>query len=239
MDTVRWTGAGLLALALVLLLGTVFGDLGIEAESAAAMPAEVGAVHERTPWIVVAQAVQVATAPVAVFAGVGLYLPLRRTRPGLGLAGLVLLTIGGLVLALQGLVGMSMVMASTQYATGELVTAQSEYLVGVVLALAAMHWGTWLSGWALLGLAVAALGSGLALGTRVLPRWTGWVALAGGALTLLAPLTLPLTMWLFFFVWLLGALVLLVWMVAAGLVLLFRAPHPEPSVGGAAAPTVA
>jgi hypothetical protein len=239
MDTVRWTGAGLLALALILLLGTWFGDPNIEAESAAAMPAEVAAVHERTPWIVVAQAVQISTVPVAVFAGVGLYLPLRRTRPGLGLAGLLLLTIGGLFLALKGLVGMSMVMASTQYATGDLVTAQSEYLVGVVLALAAMHWGTWFSGWALLGLAVAALGSGLAWGTRVLPRWTGWVALAGGALTLLTPLMVPVAMPLFFFVWLLGALVLLVWMVAAGLVLLIRAPRPESSPGGAAAPTVA
>jgi hypothetical protein len=237
MNTVRWAGAGLLALALALFVGQVFGDPGIEAETAAAMSSDVGEVHDRTPWIVVAQVVQVATAPIAVVAGVGLYLPLRRTRPGLGLAGLLLLTIGGLVMALQGLVGMSVVMASTQYTTGELVTAQSEYLVGVVLALTAVHWGTWLSGWALLGLAVAALGSGLAWGTRVLPRWTGWIALAGGALTLLGSLTLPLNVWLFFFVWLLGALVLLVWMVAAGLVLLIRAPRPEPSPAGAAAPT--
>ncbi|GAB2485714.1 DUF4386 family protein [Nocardiopsis aegyptia] len=225
MNTTRWAGLGLLVLVLVLFVGTAFGDPGIDAETAESVDQDVRNAHDSTPWIVVAQAVQVATAPLAVLAGVGLYLPLRRTSPGLAMVGLLMLVLGGLITALQGMTGMSMVMTSTLYTGGNLVPAGSEYLLGVVLALTAVHWATWLSGWAVLGLAVAAFGYGLSWRTRVLPRWSGWLALVVGALLLVAPLVAAL--WVFFFAWALGALLLLVWMVAASVVLLVRAPRVE------------
>ncbi|MBB5490140.1 DUF4386 family protein [Nocardiopsis metallicus] len=225
MGTTRWTGAGLLVLALVLLVGTTFADPGTEAGTADAFSSEVVAVHDRVPLIVVAQAVQVSTVVVAALTGAGLFTLVRRSSPGLGLVGLLMLVLSGLVAALQGMVGMGMVTAAAEYAEGGLVSAGSEYLLGTVVVLSTLHWATWLLGWTLLGAAVAAFGYALSGGSDLTPRWLGRVALAAGGLLVLTPLMALL--WPFFFVWALGFLTLLVWLLAAGIVVLARAPRVE------------
>ena len=234
MNTTRWTGSGLLVLALLLLAGTTFADPGAEAETAGALASEVVAIHDRVPLIVAAQAAQVATVVVAALTGAGLFTLVRRSSPGLGLVGLLMLVLGGLAAALQGMVGMGMVTAAAEYAEGGLVSAGSEYLLGTVVVLSTLHWATWLLGWPLLGVAVAAFGYALPRAYGAVPRWLGWIGSAAGGLLALAPLMALL--WPFFFAWALGCLTLLVWLVAAGVVLLARASRVEaasPSAGAA------
>lgn len=156
MNHERLIGVSLVVLAAATVVAVLFSDPGVESgEDPQAFADEVTAVVDKVSGIFVGQAVQIALAPLAVFAGVGLYLLMRRRSPGTGLIGALLLVVWGLFAALQGIVGVAMVWAARGYVEGDLAEAGSGHTLELLQVLGGLHWSSWLAASSLLGVSVA------------------------------------------------------------------------------------
>lgn len=221
----RLTGLALVVTALAVVLGHVLGDPTIESlDDREKFVDEVERAADRIPVIYAFQVVEVATAVTALAAGVGLYLLLRERARGAALAGLLLFALSGVFHAGTGIVGAGMIRAADDYTGGGLAGLGSgnDYVLELIRVLAAMHFANFLTGFAVLGLGAAAFAYGLAWPSGLAPRWLGWLGLVAGALLLLTPLAV--TVDILFFPFFVGAIVTLVWLLAAGIWLALRPP---------------
>lgn len=215
MKLIRFTGATLLVTPLALFVAFWYSDPGVESrDDRAAFIEEVTGAADKVPTIGVAQAVQGLLALLAVAAGVGLYLLLRRRAPGLGLAGLLVLVLWGAFSAVQAMVGAAMVRAAEVYVDGGPVEPGSDQSLTLIDALGTVHFGTFIASGTLLGLAVLLFAVGLSWPTGLAPRWLGWLGLVAGGLSAL--LLLAWAQEVFFLAWFLGNILAVVWLVATG-----------------------
>lgn len=219
----RLTGVTLLITALVVALGHILGDPTIEShDNRAKFVEEVERAADRIPVIYAFQVVEVVIAFLAVAAGVGLYLLLHERAPGAGLAGLVLFVLSGVFHAGTGIVGAGMVRAADDYAGGGLagIGRGSEQVLELIRVLAVVHFANFLSAFATLGIGAGVFAYGLAWSTDLAPRWLGWLGLVAAGLLVLTPLAV--TAELLFLPFFLGAILTLVWLLAAGVWLAAR-----------------
>jgi Domain of unknown function (DUF4386) len=222
----RLTGLGLLLLALAAALGSVLGDPQIESHGDREKFVEqVEDVADRIPVIYVFQVVEVGRAFLSVAVGLGLYLLLREGARASGLAGLLLFTLSGAFAAVQAFVGAGMARAGDDYAGGGLpgIGSGSADVLELIRVLAVLHFASFLTAFASLGLGAAAFASGLAWSTGTARRWLGWLGLAAGGLLLLTPLAVAAEA--LFFPFFIGAILTLVWLLAAGVWLMLRSPR--------------
>lgn len=224
MTTARLTGVALLATTLGLFVAFSYSDPGVESRhDRAAFIQEVTDAAGRMPAIGAAHVVQGLLAVMAIAAGVGLYLLVRRRAPGLGLAGLLTLLLWGTFSALQAMVGAAMVTTAQSYVDGGLAEAGNDQTLLLIDALGRIHFGTFVATGTLLGLAVLSFARGLSWPAGLAPRWLGWLGLLAGGLSAL----LPLALWqeLFFLPWFLGTVLTAVWLLVTGFRLaITRAP---------------
>jgi hypothetical protein len=230
----RLTGAGLALTALAVVLGHVLGDPTIESlDDREKFLDEVERAADRIPVIYAFQVVEVATALLALAAGLGLYLLLRERARGAALLGLLLFVLSGVFHAGTGIVGAGMIRAADDYTGGGLagIGSGSEDVLELIRVLATIHFANFLTGFAVLGIGAAAFAYGLAWTSGLAPRWLGWLGLVTGALLVLTPLAV--TVELLFLPFFFGAILTLVWLLATGLWLALRPPEPRASSVGA------
>lgn len=228
MNVARFTGGTLVLTAAALFVGFTFADPGFETDDTREFAQHAVEVAGRAPGIVVAQAIQILLAALTVLAGVSLYLLVRRSAPGLGLAGLLMLVLTGVMSAVEGMVGVAMVSASQTYADGGLVAAGEDQTLELINTLGRIHWASWLGVAVLLGLAAVTFGYAMAWPARFIPRWLGGIGITGGVLLALVPLTL--VHWVFFFGLMLGMLLVLGWLLVTAIWLIARASRIEAEV---------
>lgn len=222
MKLARFTGVMLLVTTLAVFVTFNFSDPGIDsADDKEAFARQVADAAARMPGIGAAHVVQVALAALAALVGVGLYQLVRRRAPGPGLAGLLMLVLWGSFAAVQGMVAAAMVTAAQGYVEGGLAEAGSDQALALIHALGRVHFGTFLTSEAALGIAVAVFSYALAWPAGLLPRWLGWLGLVAGGLHGLVPLALLQE--LFFLPWFLGTVLTVVWLLITGSWLVIRA----------------
>jgi hypothetical protein len=229
----RLTGAGLALTALAVVLGHVLGDPTIESlDDREKFLDEVERAADRIPVIYAFQVVEVATALLALAAGLGLYLLLRERARGAALLGLLLFVLSGVFHAGTGIVGAGMIRAADDYTGGGLagIGSGSEDVLELIRVLATIHFANFLTGFAVLGIGAAAFAYGLAWTSGLAPRWLGWLGLVTGALLVLTPLAV--TVEILFLPFFFGAILAVVWLIAAGLWLALRPPEPRASSVG-------
>ncbi len=95
-----------------------------------------------------------------------------------------------------------------------------ERVIDRIPVIYAFQVGNFLTGFAALGLGAGVFAYPLAWSTGLAPRWLGWLGLAAGALLLLTPLAV--TAEVLFLPFFFGAILMLVWLLAAGLWLAAR-----------------
>lgn len=216
MKLIRFTGAALLVTTLALFVAFWYSDPGVESRNdREAFIQEVTGTVDKMPTIAVAQTVQGLLALLAVVAGVGLYLLLRRRAPGLGLAGLIILVLWGAFSAVQAMVGAAMVAAAQMYVDGGLAEPGSDQTLTLIYTLGRVHFGTFIASGTLLGLAVLLFAVGLSWPAGLAPRWLGWLGLVAGGLSAL--LVLALVQDMFFLPWFLGNIFTAVWLIVTGI----------------------
>jgi uncharacterized protein DUF4386 len=228
----RLTGVALVLTAAAAVLGSSFGDPLIEShDDREKFIEQVENAADRIPVIYAFQIVEVARGFLAVAAGVGLYLLLRERARGVGLAGLLLFVLSGVFAAGQAFVGAGMVRAADDYVGGGLagIGSGSEDVLELIRVLAVLHFGNFLTAFAALGIGAAAFGFGLAWSAGIAPRWLGWLGLLAGGLLVLTPLAV--TVDVLFFPFFFGAILTIVWLLAAGLWLALRPPGARAGVG--------
>jgi hypothetical protein len=228
----RLTGVALVLTALAVVLGASFGDPTIEShDDKEKFVEQVENAADRIPVIYAFQVVEVASGLLAIAAGLGLYLLLRERARGVALAGLLLLVVSCVFAAERAFVGAGMVRAADDYVGGGLagIGGGSADVLELIRVLAVLHFGNFLAAFATLGLGAAAFAYALAWSTGLAPSWLGWLGLAAGGLLLLTPLavTVDILFLPFFF----GAILTIVWLVAAGLWLAFRPPGSRALAG--------
>jgi hypothetical protein len=219
----RITGVALVATALSVVLGAVLGDPTIEShDDREKFVEQVENAADRIPVIYVFQGVEVVSGFLTLAAGLGLYLVLRERARVAALFGLLLFVVSCIFEAGRAFVGAGMIRASDDYLGGGLagIGTGSTDVLELIRVLAVLHFGYFLSAFAALGLGAAAFAYGLAWPTGILPRWLGWLGLVAGTLLLLTPLAVTIDiLFLPFFV---GAILTVVWLLAAGLTLSLR-----------------
>jgi hypothetical protein len=221
----RLTGFTLVLTVLAAVLGSSLADPAIEShDDRAKFLEQVEDTADRIPVIYVFQVVQVASALLTVAAGLGLYLMLRERARASGLAGLLALLASAVFVAWEAFVGAGMVRAADDYAGGGLggIGRGSEDVLELIRVLAVLHFATFLTAFATLGMGAAAFAYGLAWATEAAPRWLGWLGVVAGLLLLFTPLALTIDV--LFFPFFFGATLTLVWLLAAGVWLLLRPP---------------
>jgi Domain of unknown function (DUF4386) len=227
----RLTGVTIVLMALAVGLGHVLGDPTIEShDDRGKFVAEVQNAADRIPVIYAFQAVEVASAFLAVAAGLGLYLFLRNRAGGSGLAGLLLFVLSGVFHAGTGIVGAGMIRAADDYVGGGVVAVSgSDNVLELIRVLAVLHFANFLAAFAALGIGVGAFAYQLAWPAGLAPRWLGWLGLIAGGLLVLTPLavTADVLFLPFFF----GAILTLVWLLVAGLMLALRPVRPGDAAG--------
>jgi hypothetical protein len=219
----RITGVALVATALSVVLGAVLGDPTIEShDDREKFVEQVENAADRIPVIYVFQGVEVVSGFLTLAAGLGLYLVLRERARVAALSGLLLFVVSCIFEAGRAFVGAGMIRAADDYLGGGLagIGTRSTDVLELIRVLAVLHFGYFLSAFAALGLGAAAFAYGLAWPTGILPRWLGWLGLVAGALLLLTPLAVTIDiLFLPFFV---GAILTVVWLLAAGVTLSLR-----------------
>lgn len=222
----RLTGIALVLTALAVVLGHVLGDPTIEnLDDREKFVDEVERAADRIPVIYAFQVVEVGTALLALAGAVGLYLLLREQARGAALFGLLLFALSGVFHAGTGMVGAGMIRAADDYTGGgpTAIGSGSEDVLELIRVLAAIHFANFLTAFAVLGIGAAAFAYGLAWTSGLAPRWLGWLGLVAGALLVLTPLAV--TAELLFLPFFFGAILTLVWLLAAGLWLAVRPPE--------------
>jgi hypothetical protein len=219
----RLTGVALVTTALSVVLGAVLGDPTVEShDDREKFVEQVENAADRIPVIYVFQAVEVVSGFLTLAAGLGLYLLLRERTRVAALSGLLLFVVSCIFEAGRAFVGAGMIRAADDYGGGglaEIGTGSSDVLE-LIRVLAVLHFGYFLSAFAALGLGAAAFAYGLAWPTAVLSRWLGWLGLIAGALLLLTPFAVTID--ILFFPFFVGAILTVVWLLAAGLTLSLR-----------------
>jgi hypothetical protein len=233
----RLTGGTLLLTALALVLGAVLGDPTIESyDDREKFLEQVENAADRIPVIYAFQVVEVVSGFLTIAAGLGLYLLLRERARGAGLAGLVLFAVSSVFEAGRAFVGAGMVRAADDYLGGGLVgiASGSEDVLELIRVLGVLHFGYFLTAFATLGIGAAAFAYGLAWLTGIAPRWLAWLGLLAGVLLVLTPLavTVDVLFLPFFF----GAILTLVWLLAAGLWLALSPPGARVADGEQGSP---
>jgi hypothetical protein len=224
----RLTGLALVLTALAVVLGARLGDPLIEShDDREKFLEQVEKAADRIPVVYAFQVVEVAGGFLAIAAGLGLYLLLRERVRGIALAGLLLLVVSCVFAAGRAFVGAGMVRAADDYVGGGLagIGSGSEDVLELIRVLGVLHFANFLTAFATLGMGAAAFPYGLAWSTGAVPRWLGWLGLVAGALLVLTPLavTADVLFLPFFF----GAILTIVWLLAAGLWLVLRAAVAE------------
>ena len=109
---------------------------------------------ERIPVIYVFQVVEIVSGFVAVAAGLGLYLMLRERARGAALAGLLLFGFSCVFNAGRAFVGAGMARAADDYVGGGLVGigTGSDDVLELIRVLAVLHFGNFLTAFAVLGI---------------------------------------------------------------------------------------
>jgi hypothetical protein len=220
----RLTGIALILTGITAALGATLGDPAIESHNDRERFVEqVADAADRIPAAYAFQIMDVGRGLLALAAAVGLYLLLRERSRGATVLGLALLAVSGVLAALTAIVGAAMVRAADDYAGGGLaeIGTGSHDTLELIRVLAVVHFGTFLTGFAALGIGGAAFAYGLAR-TRMISRWLGRLGLSGGALLLLTPLAVVAD--LLFLPFFVGAILTLIWLLAAGLSLALRSP---------------
>ena len=221
----RLTGVALLLTALAVVLGALLGDPLIEShDDREKFVEQVGNAADRIPVIYAFQVVEVVGGFLSIAAGLGLYLMLRERARGMSLAGLLLFVVSSGFEAGRAFVGAAMVRAADDYGGGGLagIGRGSEDVLELIRVLAVVHFASFLTAFAALGIGAAAFAYALAWPAGVAPRWLGWLGLVAGALLLLTPLAVAAE--LLFLPFFLGAILALVWLLAAGVWLVLRPP---------------
>jgi hypothetical protein len=219
----RLTGVALVTTALSVVLGAVLGDPTVEShDDREKFVEQVENAADRIPVIYVFQAVEVVSGFLTLAAGLGLYLLLRERTRVAALSGLLLFVVSCIFEAGRAFVGAGMIRAADDYGGGGLagIGTGSSDVLELIRVLAVLHFGYFLSAFAALGLGAAAFAYGLAWPTAVLSRWLGWLGLIAGALLLLTPFAVTID--LLFFPFFVGAILTVVWLLAAGLTLSLR-----------------
>jgi hypothetical protein len=228
----RLTGVALLFTALAVVLGALLGDPLIEShDDREKFVEQVGNAADRIPAIYAFQVVEVAGGFLSLAAGLGLYLMLRERARGMSLAGLLLFVVSCVFEGGRAFVGAAMIRAADDYGGGGLagVGSRSEDVLELVRVLAVLHFGYFLTAFAALGLGAACFAHALAWSTGFVPRWLGLLGLVGGGLLLLTPLAV--TAEILFLPFFLGAVLAIVWLLAAGLWLALRPPGARAALG--------
>jgi hypothetical protein len=224
----RGTGVALLLTVLAVVLGALFGDPTIEShDDREKFVEQIENAADRIPFIYAFQVVEVVSGFLTVAAGLGLYLVLRERARVTALAGLVLFAVSCVFETGRAFVGAGMVRAADDYTGGGLagIGGGSEDVLELIRVLAVVHFGYFLAAFASLGMGAAAFAYGLAWSTRITPRWLGWLGLVAGVLLLLTPLAV--TTDILFLPFFLGAILTVLWLLAAGLSLSLRPPQAE------------
>jgi hypothetical protein len=224
----RLTGVTLLLTALAVVLGALLGDPLIEShDDRAKFVEQVENAADRIPVIYAFQVVEVASGFLTVAAGLGLYLLLRERARGMALAGLMLFVLSCVFEAGRAFVGAGMVRAADDYVGGGLagIGSGSEDVLELIRVLGVLHFANFLTAFATLGIGAAAFAHGLTWSSGATPRWLGWLGLVAGGLLLLTPLAV--TVEVLFLPFFFGAILTIVWLLAAGLWLVLRAPVAE------------
>jgi hypothetical protein len=228
----RVAGVTVVLMSAAVVLGHVLGDPTIEShDDRAKFVEEVENAADRIPVVYAFQVLEVATALVALAAGLGLYLLVRERARAAGLAGLLLFVLSGVFHAGTGIVGAGMIRAADDYTGGGLagIGHGSEELLELIRVLAVLHFANFLSGFATFGFGAAAFAYALAWPGALAPRWLGWLGVVAGALLVLTPLAV--TAEVLFLPFFFGAIMTVVWGLAAGLWLISRreAANVEPA----------
>jgi hypothetical protein len=219
-------------MALAVGLGHVLGDPTIEThDDKAKFIQEVENAADRIPVIYAFQVVEIASAFVTVAGGLGLYLMLRERARGSGVAAVLLFVLSGVFHAGTGIVGAAMVRAADDYAGGGLagIGSGSEDTLELIRVLAVAHFANFLAAFAALGIGAGAFAYGLAWSAGLVPRWLGWLGLLSAGLLVLTPLAV--TAEVLFLPFFFGAVLALVWLLAAGSWLALR-PARADAAGG-------
>jgi Domain of unknown function (DUF4386) len=224
LHTTRPTGMALILTGVTAALGATLGDPAIEShDDRERFIEQVADAADRIPAAYTFQIMDVGRGLLALAAAVGLYLLLRERPRGETLLGLALLAVSGVLAAITAIVGAAMVRAADDYTGGGLagIGTGSNDTLELIRVLAVVHFGSFLTGFAALGIGGAAFAYGLAR-NRMISQWLGRLGLFAGALLLLTPLALAAdVLFLPFFV---GTILTLVWLLAAGLSLALRSP---------------
>jgi hypothetical protein len=228
----RLTGVALLLTAVAVVLGALLGDPTIEShDDKEKFVEQVKDAADRIPVIYAFQVVEVVSGFLTVAAGVGLYLLLRDRARATALAGLLLFVVSCGFEAGRAFVGAGMIRAADDYTGGGLagIGSGSGDVLELIRVLAVLHFGYFLTAFAALGIGAAAFAYSLAWSTDIAPRWLGWLGLVAGGLLLLTPLavTVDVLFLRFFF----GAILTVLWLLAAGLWLSLRPPRAGTAVG--------
>ena len=221
----RLTGALLVLTAVSVVLGASLGDPLIEShDNRARFVEQVENAADRIPVIFAFQIVEVVSGFLTVTAGLGLYMLLRERARAMALAGLLLFVLSCVFEAGRAFVGAGMVRAADDYVGGGLagIGSGSEDVLELVRVLGLLHFANFLAAFATLGMGAAAFAYGLAWSTGAAPRWLGWLGLVAGGLLVLTPLAV--TVDVLFFPFFFGAILTIVWLLAAGLWLVLRPP---------------
>jgi hypothetical protein len=221
----RAAGIALILAAVGYVLGIVVGDPAVEEyETRETLASKVEDVADRIPAIYAFQIVAVAGSFFAVAGGLGLYLMLRERARGPALAGLLLFLVSAVFNAGTAMVGAGMTLAADDFAGGgiEGVGSGADSTLQLIRSLGAIHFASFLTAFAALGLGAASFAHSLVWQAGVAPRWLGWLGLVAGALMLFTPFAIATVV--FFLPFLLGTILTIVWLLSAGIWLALRAP---------------
>ncbi len=221
----RATGIGLILAAVGYVLGISVGDPAVEEyETRETLVSRVEDVADRIPAIYAFQTVAVVASFLAVAGALGLYLTLRERARGPALAGLLLVLMSAVFNAATAMVGGSMALAADDFAGGgiEGIGSEADSTLQLLRAFAVVHFASFLTAFAALGLGAACFAYGLAWRVAFAPRWLGWLGAVAGALMLFTPVAA--TTVVLFLPFFLGAILTIVWLLVAGVWLALRAP---------------
>lgn len=213
----RVTGILMLLTALSLIVALSLSDPAIEEHHVSrAFMEQVERTADRAPAIYVFQVVEVARGFLVAATGVGLYLMLRSSAPGLSLAGLVMFGMSGVFGAGTAFIGAGTATAAQLYAGGHLegIGAGSTDLLAVIQVFTILHFAFFLAAFAGLGLGIATFSRSLT-SSKAAPRWLIRLGLISGVLLCLSWLTF-INEFLFipFFI---GVILSLVWSITMGI----------------------